>query len=39
MRDVLLVLASSFLIGLLWGPLAWKRMHEHEQARKRTRVV
>jgi len=26
--DAALILASSVFMGLLWGPLAWKRMHE-----------
>ncbi|HEX5071903.1 MAG TPA: hypothetical protein VFW03_01785 [Gemmatimonadaceae bacterium] len=26
--DVVIVLASSLLMGLLWGPLAWRQLHK-----------
>jgi hypothetical protein len=28
--DVILVAASSLLMGLLWGPLAWRQLHKNE---------
>jgi hypothetical protein len=29
--DVAMVLATSIFMSLLWGPLAWKRLHESDE--------
>ena len=33
-NDVLFILASSLFMALIWGPLAWRRLHEDEQGRR-----
>jgi peptidoglycan/LPS O-acetylase OafA/YrhL len=32
--DVLFLLAASLFMALIWGPLAWKRLHENDRAQR-----
>jgi len=34
-RDLLFVPIASVLMGLFWGPLAWKRLHEDDPSEHR----
>ena len=34
-RDVLFITAACLFMALLWGPLAWKRLHENGRTRRK----